>query len=74
MQDLDYMYPKDSISNFDDSLLLINESKIENFELSPPTKKRTTPTFEQKLGFQNCTSSRLTIIAAAIFMLENIIL
>ena len=74
MQDLDSMHPKDSISNFDDSLILICESKIENFELSPPTKKRTAPMFKHKLGFQKCTSSRLKIIAKAAFMLENIIL
>ena len=70
MQDLDSMHPKYSIGNFDDSLILISESKIENLELSPPTKKRITPTFEHKPGFQKCTSSRLT----AVFMLVNIIL
>ena len=74
MQDLDSMHPKYSIGNFDDSLILISESKIENLELSPPTKKKITPTFEHKPGFQKCTSSRLTIIATAVFMLVNIIL
>ena len=39
MQDLDSMHPKYSMCNSDDSWILISDSKIENFELSPPTKR-----------------------------------